>query len=337
MSQEVLICSVCETYLGDIVFGNPCVNVSPCQTTVQIVIAMLCFLSRLLPACFLMALFSGFSGLGLLHTAQAQEEWLASQFKSRHVNARPATPGWKVRGMNPARAGDIAALLRRKGVRRGAPVFIRIFKQESLLELWMKKGPRFTLVKSYPICKWSGKLGPKLRVGDRQAPEGFYRVSARQMNPHSKYHLSFNLGYPNRLERSYGRTGSALMVHGKCVSAGCYAMTDPLIEEIYAVMSQAFQAGQRIIDVHAFPFRMTAANIDKYGHHRWAAFWWNLKQGYDVFEATLNPPKTEACRKKYVFTPPPLNAEGIENPSWACMMNARGPQAELPVRTANYQ
>jgi len=79
----------------------------------------------------------------------------------------------------------------------GDPVFIRIFKEESLLEVWMRTGTEYRHLKDYAICAYSGALGPKLKEGDRQAPEGFYKVKKYQLNPNSKFHLSFNLGYPN--------------------------------------------------------------------------------------------------------------------------------------------
>ncbi|TNF43214.1 MAG: hypothetical protein EP216_04205, partial [Epsilonproteobacteria bacterium] len=115
----------------------------------------------------------------------------------------------------------------------GDPVFIRIFKEESLLEIWIRSGTEYQHLKDYFICAYSGYLGPKLQEGDRQAPEGFYKVKKHHLNPNSKYHLSFNLGFPNEYDLAHERTGSYLMVHGNCVSDGCYAMTDEKIEEIY--------------------------------------------------------------------------------------------------------
>ncbi|SVD61889.1 uncharacterized protein METZ01_LOCUS414743, partial [marine metagenome] len=147
--------------------------------------------------------------------------------------------------------------LHAKGLRWGAPVFIRIFKEEKKLELWVDDGKVFKHFKTWPICKYSGTLGPKLKEGDRQAPEGFYFVPRSRMNPRSRFHLSFNLGYPNAYDRAHKRTGSALMVHGNCVSIGCYAMTDAGIEEIYSLCDAALTNGQRFFRVHAFPFRMT--------------------------------------------------------------------------------
>ncbi len=249
--------------------------------------------------------------------AQDWEENLEKKFsRSSYSAPQRSSASSKISRGNSA----MNKFLRKKRVKRGANVFIRIFKSENVLELWMKRGQRYTLVKTYSICKWSGKLGPKQRTGDKQAPEGFYQISQGRMNPNSKYHLAFNLGYPNKFDRNHKRSGSFLMVHGDCKSIGCYAMTDPAIEEIYGIMKSAFDNGQTTIPVHAFPFRMTAANIDKHSNSRWTDFWWNLKQGYDVFEATLTPPTSQTCGKSYTFTPPPLNAPGIKNPSWTCMM-----------------
>lgn len=192
------------------------------------------------------------------------------------------------------------ARLARQGVREGAPVFVRIFKQESELELWLHNGTRFVLFATYPICYWSGSLGPKLKEGDRQSPEGFYTVAASQLNPKSRYYRSFNLGFPNSFDRSHRRTGSFLMVHGSCVSIGCYAMTDPVIAEVWRLITAAFKNGQRRFSVHAFPFRMTTENLDWYADPNWNSFWSDLKQGHDLFEQAHVPPRIATCNRRYV-------------------------------------
>ncbi len=195
---------------------------------------------------------------------------------------------------------DSMMLLGKKGMNQHAPIFIRIFKQESELEIWkQRRDGRYYHFKTYPICIWSGALGPKRRQGDKQAPEGFYSVNRHQMNPNSSFHLSFDLGYPNAYDRAHGRTGDFLMVHGKCTSAGCYAMTDGLIEEIYALAREAFIGGQKKIYVHAFPFRMTDANMALHVKDRNFRFWQKLKQGYDYFELTRMPPKVAVCNRRY--------------------------------------
>ncbi len=191
-------------------------------------------------------------------------------------------------------------LLGKKGMREDQPIFVRIFKAESELEVWkQREDGYFHHFKTYPICNWSGALGPKHRQGDKQSPEGFYQVAKHQMNPNSQFHLSFDLGYPNAFDRSRGRTGDFLMVHGKCRSAGCYAMTDALIEEIYALAREAFAGGQERFHVHAFPFRMTPANMARVKGDRNYRFWQTLKQGYDYFETTRRIPNVEVCAGRY--------------------------------------
>jgi len=192
-------------------------------------------------------------------------------------------------------------LLGRKGMDQGAPIFVRIFKEESELEVWKARADgRFYHFKTYPICNWSGTLGPKTEYGDRQAPEGFYQVTAEQLNPNSSYYLAFNLGYPNAYDRSQRRTGSALMVHGKCKSAGCYAMTDALMEEIYGLARESLKAGQSSFSVHAFPFRMTEANMARFRDNPHYPFWRTLKQGYDFFEQFRMPPAIAVCERRYM-------------------------------------
>jgi murein L,D-transpeptidase YafK len=198
----------------------------------------------------------------------------------------------------------------------GAPAYVRIFKKEGELELWLKVNGRYSLYRTFPICKWSGRLGPKVKEADYQSPEGFYSVSARQLNPHSNYHLAFNVGYPNAFDRQNGHTGGLVMVHGNCKSVGCFAMTDKGIEEIYGFVAAALSAGQREVPVHIFPFRMTDAAIaretggggvlsffatDDGNGAQWAGFWRNLKEGYDLFQQTGEPPTAYACGDRYAF------------------------------------
>ena len=192
-------------------------------------------------------------------------------------------------------------LLGKKGMTTATPMYVRIFKEESELELWKQRDDgRFYHFKTYPICNWSGALGPKTKQGDMQAPEGFYRVPQHQMNPNSQYHLAFNLGFPNAYDRANNRSGDFLMIHGKCKSAGCYAMTDALIEEIYALARESFIGGQEMIHVDAFPFRMTQANLERQKaspHHK---FWLTMKDGYDFFEADKRPATVTVCERRYV-------------------------------------
>jgi murein L,D-transpeptidase YafK len=183
----------------------------------------------------------------------------------------------------------------------GAPVYIRIFKEESQLEVWLEKDGRYQLLHTYAICKWSGKLGPKLAEGDRQSPEGFYEVTAKQLNPNSRHHLSFNIGFPNTYDRSHGRTGSYLMVHGGCSSIGCYAVTDSYVDEIYSLVKAALNDGQKSVPVHIFPFRMSRGRLAKEQNNQWHSFWMELKQGYDLFEARQTIPAITHCVGHYRF------------------------------------
>lgn len=196
----------------------------------------------------------------------------------------------------------LVAEMSRKSMTPSAPILVRIFKQESELEIWKRdRSGKFALLKTYPMCRWSGKLGPKKENGDRQAPEGFYHVSAGMLNPTSQYYLSFNLGYPNKLEAALGYTGEALMVHGACSSSGCYALTDEGVGEIYAVAREALKGGQGSFQVQAFPFRMTPQNMAKNRNDPNFAFWSDLKQGYDIFQVSRRQPKVSYCEGRYVF------------------------------------
>jgi murein L,D-transpeptidase YafK len=197
---------------------------------------------------------------------------------------------------------DVVNTMKAQGMSKSSPILVRIFKEEGVLEVWKQKDTgRYGLVKSYDICKWSGKLGPKFTEGDRQAPEGFYTVRPGQMNPKSSYYLSFNMGYPNAYDRAHGRTGANLMVHGACSSAGCYSMSDEQAGEIFAFARDAFRGGQRDFQVEAFPFRMTPENMARYRNDPNYDFWNMLKVGYDYFELTKLPPKVDVCEKRYVF------------------------------------
>ncbi|MFN7026013.1 MAG: hypothetical protein ACK4QP_16160, partial [Pseudorhizobium sp.] len=204
-----------------------------------------------------------------------------------------------------------------------------IFKQESELEVWkLDRSGRYALLKTYPMCRWSGKLGPKTRVDDRQAPEGFYHVTAGMLNPKSQYYVSFNLGYPNRLESALGYTGDALMVHGACSSAGCYALTDQGVGEIYAVVAKALSSGQNHFQVQAYPFRMTPQNMALHGRDENLPFWRTLKEGYDAFELTKQQPKVSVCGGRYMFNTA-FNGGEPQDPVAACPTAASPPDPQL--------
>lgn len=219
---------------------------------------------------------------------------------------------------------NLSGRLNSHGVKLGAPVFIRIFKREFELEVWLKRDGRFHRLAVYPICMWSGQLGPKRKEGDRQSPEGFYTVDAKALNPNSKYHLSFNLGYPNAFDRAHERTGSYLMVHGVCGSVGCYAMTDAVIDEIWTLVTAALKSGQKQFQVQVFPFRMTDANMARHAEYDSAPFWSQLKQGHDLFEAELLPPKVSVCRGRYVFQSAGADKDGSTEIDNSCPATSAG-------------
>ncbi len=210
--------------------------------------------------------------------------------------------------------------IKSKHMDKGSPILARLFKEELELEIWKQnQDGQFALLKTYPICRWSGDLGPKKKEGDRQAPEGFYTITPGQMNPNSNYYLAFNTGFPNSYDRAHGYTGSELMVHGDCSSRGCYAMTDEQIQEIYALARELFYGGQKEFQFEAFPFRMTALNMAKHRNNPNFVFWKEIKEGYDDFEATHQEPKVAVCEKRYVF-----DAAAPENSTKPLKFDPRG-------------
>jgi murein L,D-transpeptidase YafK len=205
------------------------------------------------------------------------------------------------RALKPLPAA-LAAEIDKRNMPRESPILVRIFKEEAELEVWKQDAEgRFQKLKTYPICRWSGELGPKVKEGDRQAPEGFYTITPGQMNPNSNYYLAFNLGFPNAYDRANDRTGAFLMVHGDCSSAGCYAMTDEQIQEIYALGRDSFLGGQKSFQVQAYPFRMTPLNLARHRNSPHMAFWRMIKEGSDHFELTRQEPQVDVCEKRYVF------------------------------------
>jgi murein L,D-transpeptidase YafK len=207
------------------------------------------------------------------------------------------------------RKRDLDVRLSEGGLVAGDAILIRIFKEESELELWMSNGTVFQLFATYPICYWSGKLGPKEREGDRQAPEGFYEVKAGQLRLTGRHPRSIDIGFPNAFDRSLGRTGSLILVHGGCTSIGCFAMTDAVMGEIYDLAEQAIGNGQAEIQVQIFPFRMGEEKVAAHAGSSWYGFWRNLKEGYDAFELTHVPPRIAACGGRYLIGSEPLLAQ----------------------------
>ncbi len=214
------------------------------------------------------------------------------------TDGTPTVSGRSAQPLSDRLLADMEA----KNMEKDSPILVRIFKEEAEFEVWKQdRTGRFTLLHTYPICRWSGDLGPKIKEGDRQAPEGFYPITPGQMNPNSNYYLAINTGFPNAYDRANGRTGDFLMIHGDCSSRGCYAMTDEQIGEIYALAREAFFGGQKAFQVQAYPFRMTPINMARHRNSPHMAFWRMIKQGYDAFEVSHLEPKVDVCERHYVF------------------------------------
>jgi murein L,D-transpeptidase YafK len=188
-----------------------------------------------------------------------------------------------------------------KKLNLGSNVFIRIFKENKELEVWIKDKDNFALFKTYPICAMSGILGPKMKKGDKQAPEGFYTLSANSLHPASSYHLAVNVGYPNHFDKAMASSGSHIMIHGDCCSVGCFAMTDPQIEEIYTIIHHALKNGQKEIPIHIFPFHLTEERLKKHENGSWYFFWSMLQPGYQAFEKTKKLPQVKVKNRLYHF------------------------------------
>jgi murein L,D-transpeptidase YafK len=227
---------------------------------------------------------------------------------------------------------EMLSLLDKKNMPKDSPVLVRLFKEESELEVWKQDTTaQFQLLKVYPICRWSGELGPKKVEGDRQAPEGFYSITPGLMNPNSNYYLAINIGFPNGYDKANNYNGAFLMIHGDCSSRGCYAMTDEQIGEIYSLAREAFLGGQKEFQIQAYPFRMTPANLARHRDNPNMPFWKMIKEGNDHFEVTHLEPKVDVCDRHYVF-----DAQQPANSTKALSFNPTGhcPAYEIPQEIA---
>src|SRR5579862_3999989 len=227
---------------------------------------------------------------------------------------------------------EMLTLLDQKSMPKESPILIRIFKEESELEVWKQDSTaRYELLKVYPICRWSGAVGPKVKEGDRQAPEGFYPITPGLMNPNSNYYLAINIGFPNAFDKANGYSGAFVMIHGDCSSRGCYAMTDEQIGEIYSLARESFLGGHKEFQIQAYPFRMTPANLARHRTNPNMPFWTMLKEGNDHFEVTHLEPKVDVCDRHYVFdAQPPDNSTKplVFNPVGRC------PSYQVPQQIA---
>ena len=214
--------------------------------------------------------------------------------------------------------------LAHQGFGRGSPMLLRVFKAEATVELYLHDGARFQLFAKYPICFWNGDLGPKLRRGDKQSPEGFFTVTADHLRPSGHWNRALDLGFPTPYEEMQGHTGDGILIHGGCGSVGCIAMTDPVIEEIYQLAKAALKGGQREIPVHVFPFRMTAAHMTSFKDSPWFGFWQELKPAYDYFEQSHQAPRVGICNKRYSIYPGSLRLGADVGVSTECSTAVAG-------------
>jgi murein L,D-transpeptidase YafK len=261
-------------------------------------------------------------GTGGAHAKSGEHGRQTHRHRVAHAALSPVDS--RLAGLAPAEADaqELGQRLAARGLTEGSAVMLRVFKAESELELWLERGDRFELFATYPICFWSGTLGPKLREGDRQAPEGVYGVVRGQLHRAGKRPRSFDIGFPNALDAAAGRSGSNIWIHGGCASAGCYAMTDAVMAEIYTLVERALAQGQDRIQVAVFPFRMTADNMVMHRDSQWLAFWANLREVYDAFESVRVPPIIAMCSGRYVVrqaAASPREPDAVEAPSPPCV------------------
>ena len=188
-----------------------------------------------------------------------------------------------------------------RGLKLGSPVFLRVYKQSSKMEVWVAQGPRYALFKTYRICRWSGGLGPKMFEGDRQSPEGLYHITAEDLIVNPRWHRAMNINYPNRFDVVNGRGGSGILIHGKCGSVGCFAIQDNNVEEVYDAVRAALQNGQVSIPVLALPFSFATYAPAVEDTLRLNEFWSDLRRADILFNRDRVPPTAWVCDGRYYF------------------------------------
>jgi len=191
-------------------------------------------------------------------------------------------------------------------------MYIRSFKYDRQLEVWVKGSlsEPFRLFKTYKVCMQSGTMGPKRMEGDYQVPEGFYYIN--EFNPNSNYHLSLGLSYPNASDLILSdtlRPGSAIFIHGNCVSTGCIPIRDMPMEEVFVIAANVKMQGyQEFIPVHVFPVRYNNKSSLEYLNTQIKEnkylqdFNKDIRQAYDYFEQKKQLPVIMVNQKgEYVF------------------------------------
>lgn len=199
----------------------------------------------------------------------------------------------------------LKAELESMDLKLGDPVFLRVFKDEQVLEVWMQpgRGKDFVHYKTYLLCQPAGPAGPRVNGRDLQLPEGFYGVTLHSLRPWHRHYLAFEIGYPNAADRHQRRPNRTVLVQGDCVGSGSLALSNPNIEELYTLVAAALEAGQESICVNLFPFRLTDSRMNQElaSQALWLEFWGNLKEGYDYFEIVRRPPSPSVKAGRYGF------------------------------------
>lgn len=199
----------------------------------------------------------------------------------------------------------LEAELESMGLKLGDPVFLRVIKEEQVIEVWMQaeRGLDYVHYKTYLLCRPAGPAGPRVSGRDLQLPEGFYGVTLHSLRPWHRHYLAFEMGYPNAADRQQHRPGRAVLVQGDCVGAGSLALNNPNMEELYTLVAAALAAGQGSVFVHLFPFRLTDSRMNQElaNQSPWIDFWGNLKEGYDYFEIVRQPPSPSVKAGRYGF------------------------------------
>ena len=177
-------------------------------------------------------------------------------------------------------------------------IYLRIFKEEGVLELWGKdiSSKRYELLKEFTVCEKSGTIGPKRKQGDYQVPEGFYHINV--FNPYSNFYLSLGINYPNTSDRILGykpRLGGDIYIHGDCVTIGCVPLTNDKIKELYIYCVEAKNNGQKTIPVTIFPTKLSTKKMEELkqtykSKTNTLNLWEDLKDGYDYFNLTNRLP-----------------------------------------------
>jgi murein L,D-transpeptidase YafK len=215
-------------------------------------------------------------------------------------NALGARRSWRGTSVT-AKAIELSKAFEEKGLKLGSPVFIRAYKQTSEMELWVEKGARYVIFKTYGICRWSGGLGPKYYEGDRQSPEGLYRITSADLIINARWDRAMNINYPNSFDVMNGRTGSSILIHGKCGSIGCFAIQDQNVEEVYAAVRAALEGGQAYIPVLSLPFRFAGLAPSKEDTRQMSEFWADLRRADLLFDRDRLPPSAWICDGRYYF------------------------------------